>query len=90
MTTYFIVCDECFKSLSDLGIAQEVYCLIVNNFLYTHKAIKIDKSWKSIATFLEKKGFIITHEMQNYTFALPIIMPCENTYMLGKRCHKCE
>lgn len=90
MKTYFIICDECFDSLDTMGIAKEVYCLITNNFLENHSAIRIEGSWRFISSFLEKKGFIVTHEVKNGIFALPVIMPCNSFYILGKRCHKCE
>jgi hypothetical protein len=86
MESNFTVCPKCFNALGKVGIAQEVYAVIASGYIDSGLACQLSED-SGITKFLEKKGYITTHEFDNILYAKPYIKTCEHTHILCRNTH---
>ena len=55
-------CRKCIRSLDDVGIAQELYSVIADDYASTRMPVSVSCKWSQVTKYLETNGYIITHE----------------------------
>lgn len=81
------LCNRCYKDLDKTGIAREVYCSVVEQYAGSNNLVKVSGKWVGVVDFLEKKGYLITHELEcGDVFVKPLKTTCDHT-IFCKRCH---
>ncbi len=61
-----------YNEMDGIGLAQEVYSAIANEYSKSNSPINISSKLSPITKYLENKGYIITHENEfGDLFAIP-------------------
>ncbi len=65
----YFFCGNCLSELS--GLALEIYITLSNIYRLKESPIEFDKDLSVVIKFLEKKGFLYSHEYGDKLYAIP-------------------
>lgn len=81
MEQNFLLCKECFNALDKVGIAREAYLMISASFIEKGHAFRLMKN-DTLIKFLEKKGYVVTHEHEERLYVKPSMKSYESDHIL--------
>lgn len=88
MEKEYIICEKCFKSLDHMGLAQEIYSIIASHYVDYQCSMQLSGKWDNVIKFLERKGYVITHEIKNKLYAKPYMIESADCIIMCRIGHK--